>query len=170
MNKMAISFMVLTITLAGTHTAWSAENHVQPPAGAIARFVQPHLPAGPAAFADKQEAAAEAQSVETLIGKLKDRSYTRTYGEGFVWYTAAEDLGLLGKQAVPALIANLGTPDDYERALTLYALLLATQEPDVKAFAEDDYIHGYLDFDPVTQVPKIIEAETWWEKYKSNWA
>ncbi|MFD1953863.1 hypothetical protein ACFSL6_06610 [Paenibacillus thailandensis] len=118
--------------------------------------------------ADKQEESSSPDHIAFLIGKLKDKSYTETYGEGYTWYTAAEELGTIGKPAIPALIANLDTDDDYERTLTLYALLLATQEPNVKAFASD-YIHANLYFDPSTHPGMVAEALAWWEKYKANW-
>lgn len=107
-------------------------------------------------------------AVRFYIDKLKDKSYTGTYGDGFTWYTAAEELGKIGKPAIPSLIEKLSTTDDYERALALYALLLATQQENVKSFTGGEYINVNLDFDPANHPAMIKTAMEWWEKYKSN--
>lgn len=106
--------------------------------------------------------------VRYYIDKLKDKSYTDTYGEGYTWYTAAEELGKIGKPAIPYLIEKLKTTDDYERSLALYALLLATQHENVKAFAGNDYINVNLDFNAGNHPPMVKVANDWWEKYKDN--
>ncbi len=65
------------------------------------------------------------------IFKLKDKDYTRPYGheeEPYTWHIAAEELGQIGKPAIPYLIKNLQTNDAYEKGVTLYALLLASQK------------------------------------------
>ncbi len=103
------------------------------------------------------------------LDKLKDRKFTSTYGDGYIWYTAAEELGKMGKPVIPYLIRNLETNDDYERALTLYALLLATQQDNVKQFTKGDYLKTELDFNPKTHPQKLKMAKDWWEKYKLNW-
>src|SRR5687768_2302477 len=49
------------------------------------------------------------QKIRFNLDKLKDRSYTKTYGDGNTWYTAAEELGGIGKPAIPHLIKKLDT-------------------------------------------------------------
>ena len=103
--------------------------------------------------------------VDYYIDQLKDPTYTSIYNEDYTYYIAAESLGQIGKPAIPKLIEKLSTEDDYERALVLYALLLASQADNVKAFAGDDYIQTSLDFDSRNH-PKLVEiASAWWEKY-----
>ncbi len=110
-------------------------------------------------------------SVEYYLEKLKDKSFTGTYGDGEepkVWYTAAEELGMVGKPAIPGLIEKLETDDDYERALALYALLLASQHENVKEFTNGEYIDVTLDFNPETHRSMVDKALAWWDKYKDN--
>ena len=106
--------------------------------------------------------------VDYYINKLNDPTYVATYSEDTTYYIAAESLGQLGKVAIPSLIERLDTTDDYERALALYSLLLASQSESVQAFCGNDYIHTSLDFDARNH-PKQIEAvKAWWEKYESH--
>lgn len=107
-------------------------------------------------------------SVSYYIDKLSDKSFIKTYNEDYVWYTAAEELGAIGKDAIPPLIQKLDTTDDYERALALYALLLASQNENVKSFTGGEYIEVNLDFDPATHPEAVAKAKAWWEKYKDN--
>lgn len=103
------------------------------------------------------------------MSKLEDTSFTRPYGEGQTWYIAAESLGMIGKPAIPYLIRNIDTEDDYERTLTFYALLLATQHEKVKEFAGNHYIKTGLEFDVKNHEHMKELALDWWEKYKHNW-
>lgn len=106
------------------------------------------------------------------IHKLKDEDFTSIYGVGEdtkIWYTAAEELGQIGKPAIPFLIKNLDTKNDYERALTLYALLLSSQHQNLKEITNGEYIKVNLDFNPKTHEEYIKIAKSWWEKYKNNW-
>lgn len=105
--------------------------------------------------------------VDYYMDRLKDPSYCSTYNEDYTYYTAAENLGLIGKPAIPKLIDRLSTTDDYERSLALYALLLASQADNVKVFADNDYIHTSLDFDSRNHPEQVKTAMAWWEKYKS---
>ncbi|MCX7773528.1 MAG: hypothetical protein N2376_10505 [Clostridia bacterium] len=108
------------------------------------------------------------EKVAYYMEKLKDKSFTGTYGDGQTWYTAAEELGMIGKPAIPKLIERLDTQDDYERALVLYALLLATQHDNVKTFTQGEYINVNLDFNAENHAEMVKAAKEWWEKYKSN--
>jgi hypothetical protein len=106
--------------------------------------------------------------IELLVDKLKDKSYTSTYNEGYTWYTAAEALGVIGKPAIPYLVKKIDTEDEYERSLVFYALLLASQADNVKAFAGDDYIKVTDSFDPKAAEELKKEVLRWWEKYKDK--
>lgn len=117
-------------------------------------------------IADNHEVL-ENSLVDYYMDHLKDTSYCSTYNENYTYYTAAENLGLIGKPAIPKLIERLSTTDDYERALVLYALLLASQADNVKAFAGNDYIKTSLDFDSRNHPEQIKIATAWWKKYKS---
>lgn len=106
--------------------------------------------------------------VDYYINKLSDRDYRTVYNEGSPYYIAAENLGILGKVAIPRLIQVLDTTDDYERSLALYALLLASQQEDVKAIVGDDYIHVNLDFDTSSHDEAVKIAKAWWAKYQDQ--
>ena len=104
------------------------------------------------------------------ISKLGDKTFTTTYNHDYTWYIAAEELGKIGKDAIPLLIENLNTGDVYEKSLTFYALQLASQNDNVKSFTKGEYINvksplafDGKDFDEMT---KIVNA--WWQKYKNN--
>ncbi len=108
------------------------------------------------------------EKVEFYLDKLKDKEFTGTYGDGYTWYTAAEELGMIGKPAIPGLIKKLDTQDDYERALALYALLLASQQENVKSFSKGEYIDVNLDFNKDNHTEMVDKAMAWWDKYKDN--
>ncbi len=110
----------------------------------------------------------ERSAVNIYLEKLKDQSFTGTYGDGYTWYTAAEELGMLGKPAIPGLIEKLESKDDYERSLALYALLLASQHDNVKTFTNGEHIDVNLDFNPDSHPEMIEKAKAWWDKYKDN--
>jgi len=121
--------------------------------------------------AEENVPADEDGKVAYYLEKLKDRSFVATYGdneEPKVWYTAAEELGMIGKKSIPGLIEKLSTDDDYERALALYALLLASQDEEVKAFTNGEYIDVTLDFNPESHKEMAEKALAWWDKYKDN--
>lgn len=100
------------------------------------------------------------------LRKLKNRKYTGTYGDGYTWYTAAEELGQIGKPAVPHLIKKLNTKDRYELKLALYALMLATQDSKVITLTNGEYINlpTVLDAGENSRNRKI--ALQWWEKHQ----
>lgn len=108
------------------------------------------------------------EKVEFYLDKLKDKEFTGIYNEEYTWYTAAEELGMIGKPAIPGLIEKLDTQDDYERALALYALLLATQQDNVKSFTNGEYINVNLDFNKDNHPEMVDKALSWWNKYKNN--
>lgn len=105
--------------------------------------------------------------IDYYIDKLSDPTYTCIYDDESIYYTAAENLGQIGKPAIPKLISNLDTSNDYERALTLYALLLASQDDSVKVFAGNDYIQVNLDFNATNHPQEVEIARSWWNKYKT---
>lgn len=116
-----------------------------------------------------QELGTETGEILYYICKLKDKDFTRPYGneeEPYTWYIAAEELGMIGKPAIPYLVKNLQTNDVYEKGLTLYALLLASQCDSVNEFTNKDYIKVGLTFSPEEQKEYVKIAEEWWGKYK----
>ncbi len=103
------------------------------------------------------------------ISKLKDKDFVRPYGheeEPYTWYISAEELGLIGKPAIPYLIKNLETKDMYEKAVTLYALLLASQDEEIFDLTNGEYIKVNLFFDDDVVIKNEEIALTWWEKYE----
>lgn len=116
---------------------------------------------------EQQTIELETYLTDYYIDKLSDPTYTDIYNEEYIYYTAAENLGQIGKPAIPKLISRLQTPDDYERALVLYALLLASQDDSVQAFVGNDYININLDFDARNHPKQVKIAYDWWDKYKS---
>lgn len=114
---------------------------------------------------DERHEELETLLVDYYIDELKDPNNTSLYNEDYTYYISAENLGLIGKPAIPKLIEKLSTSDDYERALVLYALLLASQADNVKVFAGNDYIQTSLDFDSRNHPDQVKIAMAWWEKY-----
>lgn len=117
---------------------------------------------------EEQNVALNNLLVNYYIEKLHDPTYVSIDSEQHTYYLAAEALGHLGKPAIPALINQLDTDDDYERALVLYALMLASQADNVACFCGNDYMHLHLDFDARNHTEAVAAARTWWEKYKSH--
>lgn len=114
---------------------------------------------------DERHEELETLLVDYYIDELKDPNNTSLYNEDYTYYISAENLGLIGKSAIPKLIEKLSTSDDYERALVLYALLLASQADNVKVFAGNDYIQTSLDFDSRNHPDQVKIAMAWWKKY-----
>lgn len=112
------------------------------------------------------------EEVEFFIEKLKDKTFVETYGdseEERTWYTAAEELGMLGKEAIPYLIQHLNTTTDtYDKGLTLYALLLASQDENLKEITNGEYIQAGLTFEIDEQEKFTQAAIEWWNKYKDQ--
>lgn len=128
----------------------------------------PSAALSPSPSASPSATPAPEGSVDYYISKLADKNFIKTYNEDYIWYTAAEELGAIGKDAIAPLMKKLDTTDDYERALALYALLLASQNENVKSFTGGDYIEVNLDFDAATHPEAVAKAKAWWEKYKDN--
>lgn len=108
------------------------------------------------------------KKIDYYIGKLKDRSFTTTYGHGYTWYTAAEELGQIGKPAIPPLMERLETKDDYERSVTLYALLLASQAAELKQATGSEYIDVDA-WDTKQHAASVQTARDWWQKWGHLW-
>lgn len=115
---------------------------------------------------EKQNALLEDLLVTYYIQKLKDPSYTSIYNHEYTYYIAAESLGQIGAPAIPQLISRLTTTDDYERALVLYALCLASQADNAKVICGSDYFQANLDFDARNHPEVVKSAFAWWDKYK----
>ncbi len=103
------------------------------------------------------------------MDKLKDPNFTSTYGDGYIWYIAAEELGKMGKPAIPLLLKKLDTKDNFERNQALYALMLASQHENVKSFTGGEYVENY-EFPPPEKDASVRKAwQSWYKKYKNNW-
>ncbi len=106
----------------------------------------------------------DAEILSFLLDKLKDPNYTSVYGD-YTWYIAAEELGQIGKPAIPYLIQKLDTDDDYERTQTLYALSLATQDENVLVFTGEN--HRAPAFPEPEDHPELVEEwKEWFEEYE----
>lgn len=116
---------------------------------------------------EEKNASLESFVVNYYLDKLKDPTYITTYNTDYTYYIAAESLGQMGKPAIPGLIHKLTTPDDYERALVLYALLLASQADNMQEVCGNDYIHTQLDFDARNHPTQVQSVLKWWKKYAS---
>jgi len=115
------------------------------------------------------DAASEHDAVRYYIGKLPDRNYVGTYGDDEnprTWYTAAEELGMLGKPAIPALVERLDTPDPYELMLAVYALMLSSQDPELLAETDGDYLQLTTVLTPDTNEENRVRALDWWRRYQ----
>lgn len=104
------------------------------------------------------------------LSKLKDQKYTGTYGHGYTWYYASENLGGIGKEAIPELIEILDTENDFERTQALYALRLASQDPKVTSFTNGEFVEGVgLAFPGPEKHPEIVkEWKAWFKKYENH--
>ena len=106
--------------------------------------------------------------IRYYIGKLPDQQFVKTYGDEEnpkPWYTAAEALGEIGKPAIPALIDRLETPDPYELMLALYALMLASQDPELMAETGSDYLVLGSVLTPDSNEENRRLALEWWARY-----
>lgn len=116
--------------------------------------------------------ASEEDEVHYYISRLADRRFIDVYGgeeHPRVWYIAAERLGQLGEPAVPVLFALLDTHDEYELMLALYALQLATQDPQLMAQTGGDYVRLATTLDKGTNAENRTIAQEWWERHGWRW-
>lgn len=107
------------------------------------------------------------------LRRLSDRDYTDTYGDGEnqkIWYTAAENLGEIGKPAIPALIEKLESDDAYEVMLALYALQLASQDEALAEQLGSNYLRLPSVLNPRANNHNRAIALSWWDDYKHLWA
>ena len=106
------------------------------------------------------------------MARLADRRFVAAYGaeeHPRPWYIAAERLGQIGEPALPLLASRLDTSDEYELKLVLYALMLASQDPQVMAATDGDY----LELDEVLSTRSNAEnrrqAREWWQRQGWRW-
>lgn len=106
------------------------------------------------------------------LNKLSDPDYTQTYGDGEndkIWYIAAENLGQIGKQAVPHLIEKLDSADEFEVMLALYALQLASQDSELQAQTNHNYLSLPSVLNPRANARNRAIALSWWQEYEHLW-
>lgn len=102
------------------------------------------------------------------VSRLADRRFVTSYGaydNRRPWYIAAERLGEIGLPAVPLLFACLGTADQYEQMLVLYALQLATQDPQLMVRTGGEYIQLGVVLDPAYNAESVAIAQQWWQNH-----
>lgn len=106
------------------------------------------------------------------LSKLDDPEFTQVYGDGEnpkIWYTAAENLGHIGKPAIPYLIEKLDSTNDHEVMLALYALQLASQDPQVQQHTDGNYVSLPSALNPRANRHNKAIALSWWHDYKHLW-
>ena len=115
---------------------------------------------------------ARADDIEYNLQRLSDRDYTQTYGDGEndkIWYTAAENLGEIGKPAIPHLIKKLDSDDEFEVMLALYALQLASQDSELQAQTGNNYLTLPSVLNPRANTHNRAIALSWWQEYEHLW-
>lgn len=116
--------------------------------------------------------ASQEDEVHYYISRLADRRFIDVRGGSEhprVWYIAAERLGQIGEPAVPLLFALVDTHDEYELMLVLYALQLATQDPQVKAQTGGDYVRLTETLNQDANAENRVIALEWWERHGWHW-
>jgi len=111
-------------------------------------------------------------AIQYYVDKLADRNYVKPYGDDDnprPWYTAAEALGAIGKPAIPALIGHLDTPDPYELKLVLYALMLASQDPELLRVTQGDYLQLDTVLTEDDNMANRQRAIEWWRQHHHHW-
>ena len=106
------------------------------------------------------------------LSKLSDPEFTQIYGDGEndkIWYTAAENLGHIGKPAIPFLIEKLESDNEYEVMLALYALQLASQDPQVQQHTDGNYVSLPSVLNPRANRHNKAIALSWWQEYQHLW-
>lgn len=110
----------------------------------------------------------EQQKVAFYIDKLPDRDFVDVYGDDEnpkTWYTAAEKLGQMGADAIPALVRRLTTTDAYELMLALYALMLASQDPVIMQKTGNDYLQLDTVLTTQTNAINLKLAQQWCRRH-----
>lgn len=108
------------------------------------------------------------EEISFYIDQLPDRDFVEVYGDDEnpkTWYTAAEKLGEIGAPAIPALVQRLGTADEYELMLVVYALMLASQDAQVMAITEGDYLQLDTVLTSETNTENRQRAQRWCAQY-----
>ena len=114
----------------------------------------------------------EEDKVHYYASRLADRGFIDVYGgkeHPRVWYIAAEQLGQLGKPAVPVLYSLIDTRDEYELMLVLYALQLATQDAQLMAETSGEYVQLTTSLEPAANSVNRDIALRWWEEHGWRW-
>ena len=112
--------------------------------------------------------ASEGDELEFYLSKLKDTSYYETYNHNYKWYTACEELGKIGKEAIPPLIEQLQTARTYEKSTIFYSLLLASQNKNCKELIGNDFVKVGMSADPAKQEIYLAVVDQWWNKHKDK--
>lgn len=105
------------------------------------------------------------------VSRLADRRFVTSYGGSDnrrPWYIAAERLGQIGLPAVPLLFSRLDTADEYEQMLVLYALQLATQDPQLMVRTRGEYIQLGVVLDPAYNAENAATARQWWQQHATQ--
>lgn len=105
------------------------------------------------------------------VSRLADRRFVTSYGDRDnrrPWYIAAEKLGEIGLPAVPLLFAQLNTTDEYEQMLVLYALQLATQDPQLMVRTGGEYVQLGVVLDPTYNAENAATAQQWWQQHAAQ--
>src|SRR5690625_2106942 len=116
----------------------------------------------------EDKAPLDNEEVSFYIEKLPDRDFVDVYGDDEnpkTWYTAAEELGQRGADAIPALVQRLHTEDDYELMLVVYALMLASQDAQVMQITQGDYLQLNVVLTPDTNLQNRQSALNWCQRY-----
>lgn len=102
------------------------------------------------------------------VSRLADRRFVTSYGDRDnrrPWYIAAERLGEIGLPAISLLFARLDSADAYEQMLVLYALQLATQDPQLMVRTGGEYVQLGGVLDPAHNAENVAIAQQWWQQH-----
>ena len=102
------------------------------------------------------------------VSRLADQRFVASYGDRDnprPWYIAAERLGEIGLPAIPLLFSRLDTSNAYEQMLVLYALQLATQDPQLMVRTGSEYVQLGSVLDPARNAENVATARQWWQKH-----
>ena len=110
-----------------------------------------------------EKSQGQGQGIAYYIEKLGDKEFTEKYGHGYTWYTAAEELGLIGLQAIPELMTQLTSDDPFRVSLALYALMLASQDKTVLALTDNSYVQLDEVLKEEANEANVAIAMAWWK-------